>query len=185
MSSSSWMVSRFHRSCRSCLARSFLHRGELSIKSRTLELGGRAFKGVVSSGYSFFCIADWTCSVPSIICGSSLPEEIWRFEPCGLTSRRSQPPLALSVPLSRFTPRVGGGSAFFVRHHSRMTRNTKTLFIVPAALFFVILASVAVHNFIRMRHETASNPYAAEMRQQQAIEDAKTQLNTNTTSQKP
>jgi hypothetical protein len=24
--------------------------------------------------------------------------------------------LALSVPLSRFTPRVGGGSAFFVRH---------------------------------------------------------------------
>src|SRR5208282_585936 len=32
-----------------------------------------------------------------------------------LTSRRSQPPLALSVPLSRFTPRVGGGSAFYVR----------------------------------------------------------------------
>src|ERR1017187_4218414 len=30
-------------------------------------------------------------------------------------SRRSQPPLALAVPLSRFTPRVGGGSAFFVR----------------------------------------------------------------------
>jgi len=36
-------------------------------------------------------------------------------EPCCLTSRRSQPPLALSVPLSRFTSRVGGGSAFFVR----------------------------------------------------------------------
>src|ERR1039458_8992990 len=33
-------------------------------------------------------------------------------------SRRSQPPLALSVPLSRFTSRVGGGSAFFVRHRS-------------------------------------------------------------------
>src|SRR5208282_387155 len=32
-----------------------------------------------------------------------------------LTSRRSQPPLALSVPLSRFKPRVGGGSAFYVR----------------------------------------------------------------------
>jgi hypothetical protein len=27
--------------------------------------------------------------------------------------------LALAVPLSRFTPRVGGGSAFYVRHHSR------------------------------------------------------------------
>ena len=26
----------------------------------------------------------------------------------------TQPPLALAVPLSRFTPRVGGGSAFFV-----------------------------------------------------------------------
>src|SRR5271168_5305684 len=34
---------------------------------------------------------------------------------CRLTSRRSQPPLALSVPLSRFTSQVGGGSAFFVR----------------------------------------------------------------------
>ena len=31
------------------------------------------------------------------------------------THIRSQPPLALSVPLSRFTSRVGGGSAFFVR----------------------------------------------------------------------
>src|ERR1035437_2186575 len=35
----------------------------------------------------------------------------------GLTNRRSQPPLALSVPLSRFTSRVGGGSAFYVRCH--------------------------------------------------------------------
>ena len=31
------------------------------------------------------------------------------------TSRRSQPPLALFVPLSRFTSRVDGGSAFYVR----------------------------------------------------------------------
>ena len=37
---------------------------------------------------------------------------------CRLTSRRSQPPLALAVPLSRFTPRVGGGSAFYVRHQA-------------------------------------------------------------------
>jgi hypothetical protein len=36
------------------------------------------------------------------------------LQPC-LTSRRSQPPLALAVPLSRFTPQVGGGSAFYVR----------------------------------------------------------------------
>jgi len=39
-------------------------------------------------------------------------------EAARLTSRRSQPPLALSVPLSRFTPRVGGGSAFYVRCQS-------------------------------------------------------------------
>src|ERR1039458_1733143 len=32
-------------------------------------------------------------------------------------SRRSQPPLALAVPLSRFTSRVGGGSAFYVRQY--------------------------------------------------------------------
>ena len=32
--------------------------------------------------------------------------------------------MALSVPLSRFTPRVGGGSAFFVRHHRAYHMNT-------------------------------------------------------------
>ena len=31
------------------------------------------------------------------------------------SQQRAQPPLARSVPLSRFTSRVGGGSAFFVR----------------------------------------------------------------------
>ena len=34
-----------------------------------------------------------------------------------LTNLRSQPSLALSAPLSRFTSRVGGGSAFYVRPH--------------------------------------------------------------------
>src|ERR1035437_4446202 len=42
-----------------------------------------------------------------------------------LTSRRSQPPLALSVPLSRFTSRVGGGSAFYVRQHSCTSQNNE------------------------------------------------------------
>ena len=40
------------------------------------------------------------------------------FYPCGTlcnTQQLTQPPLALSVPLSRFTSRIGGGSAFFVR----------------------------------------------------------------------
>jgi hypothetical protein len=35
--------------------------------------------------------------------------------------------LALAVPLSRFTPRVGGGSAFFVRHHRVKTLIPNTL----------------------------------------------------------
>jgi len=38
-------------------------------------------------------------------------------------NKSPEPPLALSVPLSRFTSRVGGGSAFFVRrltHHKNM-----------------------------------------------------------------
>src|SRR5450759_570090 len=46
-------------------------------------------------------------------------------------SRRSPPPLALSVPLSRFTSRVGGGSAFCVRRlHTMRT--------------FIIFLSIAV-----------------------------------------
>ena len=32
-------------------------------------------------------------------------------------NKSPEPPLALAVPLSRFTSRVGGGSAFFVRPH--------------------------------------------------------------------
>ena len=31
------------------------------------------------------------------------------------TQQLTQPPLALAVPLSRFTSQVGGGSAFYVR----------------------------------------------------------------------
>jgi hypothetical protein len=45
-----------------------------------------------------------------------------------MTSRLSQPPLALAVPLSRFTPRVGGCSVFFFKQHSR--REKKQLHLV-------------------------------------------------------
>src|ERR1017187_6129082 len=48
---------------------------------------------------------------------------------CRLTSRRSQPPLALSVPLSRFTSQVGGGSAFFVRRMSTTAFKTHEMSI--------------------------------------------------------
>src|ERR1035437_6057493 len=50
---------------------------------------------------------------------------------CRLTSRRSQPPLALAVPLSRFTPRVGGGSAFYVRRHYTLMKNPREISTAP------------------------------------------------------
>jgi hypothetical protein len=47
--------------------------------------------------------------------------------------------LALAVPLSRFTSRVGGGSAFFVRHHlTAMTKQTRL--IAVARIFLAIVA---------------------------------------------
>src|SRR5665647_13622 len=57
----------------------------------------------------------------------------------GLTSRRSQPPLALSVPLSRFTPLVGGGSAFYVRPHHTFMKNT------TISLILVLFTSACSH----------------------------------------
>ena len=44
--------------------------------------------------------------------------------------------MALAVPLSRFTPRVGGGSAFFVRPHYTH--------IIMKRIFILLLASLLV-----------------------------------------
>jgi hypothetical protein len=52
-----------------------------------------------------------------------------------LTSRRSQPPLALAVPLSRFTSRVGGGSAFYVRQHDKLMKILAILFMCCGTLY--------------------------------------------------
>ena len=72
------------------------------------------------------------------------------LRPCWAhTSRRIQPPLAGSVPLSRFTSRVGGSSAFYVRRHRTITdlptphKTMKTIaHWIPAALcaFLSLLA---------------------------------------------
>ena len=43
--------------------------------------------------------------------------------------------MALSVPLSRSTLRVGGGSAFFVRHHSRCMNKPHLIISGAASLF--------------------------------------------------
>jgi hypothetical protein len=44
--------------------------------------------------------------------------------------------MALSVPLSRFTSRVGGGSAFFVRHHSRVVKKNTAYAYLSIDEFF-------------------------------------------------
>ena len=50
-------------------------------------------------------------------------------------SRRSQPPLALSVPLSRFTSRVGGASAFFVSCAKRTMKRFFTILLLATSVF--------------------------------------------------
>src|ERR1017187_5102714 len=56
------------------------------------------------------------------------------LNPPRLTSRRSQPPLALAVPLSRFTSPVGGGSAFYVRPLRTMSDSPNPLYRILAQL---------------------------------------------------
>jgi hypothetical protein len=56
-----------------------------------------------------------------------------------MTRRRSQPPLALAFPQSRFTSRVGGGSAFF-RRHSTLMRALFCIFV------FTLLVGCATHS---------------------------------------
>ena len=70
-----------------------------------------------SFGLRWFCAASRILSRRFSESPDSLLSFIRVMTLMGLTSRRSQPPLALSVPLSRFTSQVGGGSAFFVRPH--------------------------------------------------------------------
>ncbi len=52
--------------------------------------------------------------------------------------------MALSVPLSRFTSRVGGGSAFFVRPHSFLEPLDihQTLIIFGSAILLAVLATL-------------------------------------------
>src|SRR5208282_249811 len=65
------------------------------------------------------------------------------LNPPSLTSRRSQPPLALSVPLSRFTSQVGGGSAFFVRPLDTFMK-TKIIIVWSVIALLTIVAVLEV-----------------------------------------
>jgi hypothetical protein len=65
-----------------------------------------------------------------------------------LTGRPSQSPLALSVPLSRFTPRLGGGSAFYVSSMSQtFTESHRHLLIVLFWLFELLLVAAVATIF--------------------------------------
>ena len=55
--------------------------------------------------------------------------------------------MALSVPLSRFTSRVGGGSALVVRHHTRMKIHLHIGNIILVASFAIALGIVLVGGF--------------------------------------
>jgi hypothetical protein len=53
----------------------------------------------------------------------------------------AQPPLARSVPLSRFTSRVGGGSAFYVRHLPHFMRKPQLITLTAAILAAILITS--------------------------------------------
>src|ERR1039458_2671121 len=78
-------------------------------------------------------------------------------------SRRSQPPLALAVPLSRFTPRVGGGLAFFVRPHYTFMKLSHTWFLLLVLAFGSMLPMRAAaqddleQRVSRLEHKVASD----------------------------
>jgi hypothetical protein len=63
--------------------------------------------------------------------------------------------LALAVPLSRFTPRVGGGSAFFVRQQD----NQQQIHIMKKQITSLILASAVVLVFTGCATEHHSTAY--------------------------
>ena len=46
--------------------------------------------------------------------------------------------MALSVPLSRFTSRVGGGSAFFVRHHAHVMKKPTRSFLIAVPVVILV-----------------------------------------------
>ena len=55
--------------------------------------------------------------------------------------------MALSVPLSRFTPRVGGGSAFYVRCHSRMKFKSPASIVAKLVAAGFLFGASARHSY--------------------------------------
>jgi hypothetical protein len=53
--------------------------------------------------------------------------------------------LALAVPLSRFTPRIGGGSAFYVRRQNPTGKDTMKWFFDSTVFIENVAALIAAH----------------------------------------
>jgi hypothetical protein len=64
--------------------------------------------------------------------------------------------LALAVPLSRFTSRVGGGSAFYVRHHytQQKHKTTKHIFMTRYFIAANIWLIFGVVGMLGRNHKT-------------------------------
>ena len=55
----------------------------------------------------------------------------------------SQPPLALAVPLSRFTSQVGGGSAFYVRPHYTFMKTSAAITLIVSGTVLILVPHIA------------------------------------------
>src|SRR5208282_4685706 len=71
------------------------------------------------------------------------------------------PPLALSVPLSRFTSRVGGGSAFYVRPLDHDYKNMKTSKGILRVIGCIVCVLAFTYCYFSRAHEVWSWPIAA------------------------
>jgi len=73
---------------------------------------------------------------------------------------KSPEPLALAVPLSRFTPRVGGGSAFYVRHHSHYM---KTFIIIGFTVVVLVVGSLLFWHYRNLNKHPSDSAVRQEL----------------------
>ena len=92
--------------------------------------------------------------------------------------------MARSVPLSRFTPRVGGGSAYFVRHHSRMRQKSVIYFAVVVVLAIIAFV-IAIPHFIRVDNFPSTNACINNLRVIDGAKDQWALENHKTTNDMP
>ena len=77
--------------------------------------------------------------------------------------------MALAVPLSRFTPRVGGGSAFFVRHHLSYLASAMTKSHRPIKM---LVGQIIIHQLKAMLEPLSISIIGIETRPSKTTSDA-------------